>query len=288
MQAAATGGGHFAAFSFVDRIDELAPGRHARGRFPVPADVARFPSVFAVEAAGQLAAWVAMSHLGFRVRPVAGVAGGIRFGPPILPGQVLDLTVDIGNCDEEVVEYTAWVHVDGVEVVRLGHSLGPMLPMTDFDDPQSVRGRFELLCGSGAAGGRYRGVPRHAHEIMELVPGESVRAILRVPGRETAFFSDHFARKPVFPGTMLLDAHIEVSLQAAAGAPHWAPNAEITAVGVPETKIRSFISPGDVVELRTQFAPPESDGTMRARTSSWLNGRQIALGALEVGDRSGT
>jgi 3-hydroxyacyl-[acyl-carrier-protein] dehydratase len=161
-----------------------------------------------------------------------------------------------------------------------------MLPMTDFDDPQSAHSRFELLRGCGAPGGRYRGVPRHALEIVELVPGESVRAMLRVPGRETPFFSDHFPRKPVFPGTMLLDAQIEVSLQAAAGSPHWTPNAQIAAVGVPDTKIRSFISPGDVVELRTQFASPESDGTLRARTSSRLNGKQIALGALEIGDRS--
>ena len=286
MRAAATCAGHFAAFSFVDRIDELTPGRHARGRFQVPADVARFPSAFGVEAAGQLAAWVAMSHLGFHVRPVAGVAADIRFGPPILPGQVLDLTVDIGSCDEEVVDYTAWAHIDGVEVVRLGQSLGPMLPMTDFDDPQSVRSRFELLRGGGAASGRYRGVPRHALEIVELLPGESVHAMLRVPGSDTPFFSDHFPRKPVFPGTMLLDAQIEVSLLAAAVSPHWTPHAQIAAVGVPDTKIRSFISPGDVVELRTQFAPPESDGTLRARTSSRLNGKQIALGALEIGDRS--
>jgi len=282
------GAGHFAAFSFVDRITELVPGKHAKGRFVVPAHVERFPGVFAVEAAGQLAAWVAMSELDFRMRPVAGIAADIRFGPPIRPGQALDLTVDIEGCDEEAVRYTACVHVAGVEVARLGHTLGPMLPMAEFDDPQAVRSRFELLCGAGAATGRYHGVPDHEAEIVELVPGERVRATLRVPPRDTLFFSDHFPHKPVFPGTMLLDAHIQVSLQAAAASTHWAPNGEIVAVGIPETKIRSFISPGDVLELRADFMGPGGDGTMRAKTSTRLNGKQIGLGALEVAQRSWT
>ena len=282
----ASGPGHFAAFSFVDRITELVPGKHAKGRFPIPADIARFQSPLAIEAAGQLAAWVAMAHLDFRIRPVAGVAGDIRFGRAIRPGTVLDLSVDIDQCDEQAVIYTAWAHVEGVEVIRLGHSLGPMLPMEDFDDPQAVRSRFELLCGAGATGGQYRGVGQHDLEIVDLVPGHSVRAMLRVPPRDTPFFSDHFPRRPVFPGTLLLDAQIEVSLQAAAGSRHWGPNPDIGAVSVPETKIRSFISPGDAVELRAEFTPPGADGVMRARTSSRLNGKQIALGALEIADRS--
>lgn len=283
--AEAPSAGHFAAFSFVDRITELVPGKHAKGSFPIPPGIARFQSPLAIEAAGQLAAWVAMAHLDFRIRPVAGVAGDIRFGPEIRPGEVLELTVDIDNCDEQAVSYTAWAHVEGVEVVRLGHSLGPMLPMEDFDDPQALRSRFELLRGAGATGGQYRGVPKHDLEIVDLVPGQTVRAMLRVPSRDTPFFSDHFPRRPVFPGTMLLDAQIEISLQAAAGSKHWGPNAKIGAVTVPETKIRSFISPGDAVELRAEFTPPGADGIMRARTSSRLNGKQIALGRLEIADR---
>ena len=277
---------HFAAFSFVDQITELAVGRHAKGRFQVPRDIERFPPALAVEAAGQLAAWVAMSRLDFRLRPVAGIAGGIRFGPAVRPGQMLDLTVDIEDCDEESVRYTAWAHVDNIEVMRLGHSLGPMLPMEMFDDPEAASQRFSQLCGGGVVGDVYRGVPRHDIEIVELMPGESVTAILRVPADSTAFFQDHFPRKPVFPATMLLDALIEVSLKAAAGASHWAATAEIVAVGVPETKIRSFISPGDLVELHAQFIPTDGDGTMRAKISVRQRGRQISSGALEIADRS--
>jgi 3-hydroxyacyl-[acyl-carrier-protein] dehydratase len=252
----------------------------------VPRDIERFPAALALEAAGQLAAWVAMSRLDFRLRPVAGVAGDIRFGRAIRPGQVLELSVDIEDCDEESVRYSASAHVDGIEVLRLGHSLGPMLPMDMFDDPEAVSQRFAQLCEEGVAGDVYRGVPRHDIEIVELVPGESVSAILRVPAGSTAFFHDHFPRKPVFPGTMLLDALIEVSLKAAAGASNWAPAAEIVAAGVPDTKIRSFISPGDLLELHAQFIAADGDRTMRAKVSVRQRGRQISSGALEIEDRS--
>ena len=66
---------HFAAFSFVDRITGLEPGdaraRHVRDS---GATSTAFPSCLMAEAVGQLAAWVAMAHIGFRGRPVAALA----------------------------------------------------------------------------------------------------------------------------------------------------------------------------------------------------------------------
>src|SRR5919201_397656 len=47
---------------------------NARGSFAIPPDVAPFSSCLLAEAVGQLAAWVAMSHIDFRGRPVAALA----------------------------------------------------------------------------------------------------------------------------------------------------------------------------------------------------------------------
>ena len=85
--------GHFSAFSFVDRITDAGGRQAGEGPLPGPAHIARFPSTLAAEAAGQLAAWNAMACLEFRVRPVAGLADEIRFGPEVRPGQTLDLEV---------------------------------------------------------------------------------------------------------------------------------------------------------------------------------------------------
>ena len=146
------------------------------------------------------------------MRPVAGLAAEIRFGPQVQPGQRLDLETVLESCEMDAVSYSGWAEVDGVRVMELDHSVGPMLPLEDFDSPQAMRERFELLCGPGAPSGRFAGVPEPDMEIVEQVPEESVRANLLVP-KEAEFFSDHFPRRPVFPGTLLLDAQTRSGLE---------------------------------------------------------------------------
>jgi 3-hydroxyacyl-[acyl-carrier-protein] dehydratase len=277
--------GHFSAFSLVDRITDLESGRRTRGRFQVPPTIRRFPSTLAAEAVGQLAAWNAIAHLGFRVRPVAGLAAEVRFGPQVQPGQRLDLETVLESCEMDAVSYSGWAEVDGVRVMELDHSVGPMLPLEDFDSPQAMRERFELLCGPGAPSGRFAGVPEPAMEIVDQVREESVRANLLVP-KEAEFFSDHFPRRPVFPGTLLLDAQLALALRFAAGWLRWPPGAQLAATRVPNTKMRAFIPPGEMLELTIDFAPPGEPDKAIATTNARLNGKTVASGKLEIAVRS--
>src|SRR4051794_27963245 len=133
---------HFAAFSFVDRITELTPGKSARGVFAVPADVAPFSSCLLAEAVGQLAAWVAMAHLSFRGRPVAALANETLLTGDVAPGSTLELAVTIDDCDDDAVAYSGFASVDRRRVITLNDCLGPMLPLEDFDSPDAMRERF--------------------------------------------------------------------------------------------------------------------------------------------------
>lgn len=279
--------GHFSAFSFVDRITELEAGKRAKGFFLVPTHLSRFPLALTVEAVGQLAAWNAMAHLDYKVRPVAGLVAELRFGAEVRPGQRLDLEVVIETCGPDAVSYSGWASVDGVRVVELDHSVGPMLPMEQFDAPDAVRGRFQLLCGAGAPSGRFGGVPEPDVEIVEEVPEQRVRAILRVP-KQAEFFSDHFPRRPVFPGTLLLDAQSRLALKFAAGSKRWGPGVQLAATRVPDAKMRSFIAPGDVLELGVDLEPQSEATKMMARTGVRMNGKSIASGKLEITARSST
>ena len=150
--------GHFAAFSFVDRITELQAGTRARGYFVVPDYLPEFPSCLVAEAVGQLAAWVAMAQVEFRRRPVAALATETIFHCAVKPGQTLQLGVDIEQCDDEAVAYGGFARVDGVDVIELKHCLGPMLPVEEFDSPDALRERFHLLRGRGAAGNRFHAI----------------------------------------------------------------------------------------------------------------------------------
>ena len=133
---------HFAAFSFVDRITALEPGVRAHGAFAIPPRIDAFPPCLMAEAVGQLAAWVAMAHIGFRGRPVAALALETRFLHGARPGQRLDLTVDIEHCDDEAVAYGGSADIDGARVIELKQCLGPMMPVADFDDPDALAARL--------------------------------------------------------------------------------------------------------------------------------------------------
>jgi len=279
-------GERFSAFSFVDRITDIAPGVRVRGTFHVPARIRIFPSSLIAEAVGQLAAWASMAHLGFRRRPVAGLARDTRFLRMARPGDTLALEADLESCTDDDVAYAGRAAVGGEPVIVLEQCLGPMLPAEDFDEPEALRRDFELLCGAGAPSDRFGGVPEFELERTDSVPGESVKALLRVP-ESAAFFADHFPRRPVFPATLLVDSQIRLALGLAREA--WAPpeGSELTAARILDVKVRAFISPGQVLELGAERIEGQA-GTYAARLSARANGKAVASARVEIGARRST
>lgn len=273
----------FSAFSFVDRITRLEPGVRAAGRYAIPGSIAQFPASLVAEAVGQLAAWASMSQLDFRFRPVAGLAGEAVFLRDVVPGQMLDLEVQIESSDDSAISYGGSAAVDGSRVLTLEHCVGPMLPMDEFDDPAAVRADFEVLRGAGAPAGRFRGVlPREVTPI-ERSPGERLVAELRVPA-SAPFFDDHFPRRPVFPGTLLLDTQIGLAVQLAAEAAPLRDAGALAPVRVNDVKMRVFILPGQVLELRLEL----QSATQQAATISLVtraNGKPVSTGRVEIAPR---
>ena len=271
---------HFAAFSFVDRITAFTPGKGAHGVFHVPATVAEFPACLVAEAVGQLAAWVSMEHIGYRGRPVAALAGETRFLRTVAPGDLLELTVEIDDVDDDAVSYHGWADVAGRRVIELNHCLGPMLPVADFDAPEALRERFALLRGAGAAPDRFHGVVAPDAVTVEHVAGQSVRATLDVPTSAT-FFADHFPRRPVFPATLLLNAQIALAARVAREARGGNGAAEPVPVRMTHVKMRAFIVPGQRVDARAEFAGIQ-DGMIRISLSARDgDGKTIATSRVE-------
>jgi len=271
---------HFAAFSFVDRISALDPGVRGRGSFAVPESIAVFPPCLVAEAVGQLAAWIAMARIDFRGRPVAALATETIFHGEVAPGSRLELDVEIESCDDDAVAYSGSARVGGVRVIELRHCLGPMLPVQDFDAPEAMRERFELLCAAGAPGGRFHGVVVPQLVGLEGVAGKSARALLQVP-RSAPFFADHFPRRPVFPATLLLDSQIRLALDLAHVAIGAAAETPLAPRRMTHVKMRSFIAPGQEVELGAEVVAAEGvAGNLRLSATS--DGRVVATARLDV------
>jgi len=243
---------HFRAFSFVDRITSVAGGAHIRGEYFIPSGLASFAPSLAAEAVGQLAAWAAMAKMDFARRPVAGLAGEIEMLHPIRPGQRLELTAELDTIEADAASYGGAVLVDGLEVIRLRHCVGPMLAVADFDDPAALRARYAVLCNGGATPGCFGGLPAFPLERTGGEAGQRVAATLHVP-TQANFFADHFPRRPVFPGTLLMNASLELAallaqeLAAPPGGGAWALR------GVADVKLRAFTPPGEVLEIEAQL-----------------------------------
>jgi 3-hydroxyacyl-[acyl-carrier-protein] dehydratase len=272
----------FAAFSFVDRITRRTAHR-IEGRYAVPGKATGFPASLMAEAVGQLAAWSAMSSLDFRLRPVAGIAAQTRYFRLPRPGQTLMLEAEIARCDGEAVAYSGRAAIDGQCALELNDCIGPMLPMEDFDSPAAVRADFDTLCGPGAAPDRFAGVPAPQLEMTGHVAGVRIEASLRVPARsEAAFFGDHFPRRPVYPGTLLMDALAGLAVQLAQGGVGGPAAANRLPRVVSDVKIRAFTPPGAALALLAELLDSDSRSS-RIRLMARADGKLVASARIEVG-----
>jgi len=243
---------HFRAFSFVDRIHVIQPGVRIRGSYAIPSAITSFPASLVAEAVGQLAAWAAMAALDFKSRPVAGLAASIELLSPVHPGQVLELAADLETVDTEAVAYGGTAHVGGVPALRLQHCVGPMLPLAEFDDPQALRARFALLQDGGAVPGAFGGVPFFALDRTGGEAGQWLRATLHVP-TSAPFFADHFPRRPVFPGALLMNSNLELAAALTAQLPPPATGGRWRLCGMADVKLRAFTPPGEMLEIEARL-----------------------------------
>jgi 3-hydroxymyristoyl/3-hydroxydecanoyl-(acyl carrier protein) dehydratase len=243
---------HFRAFSFVDRIHAIQPGVRIRGSYAIPAAITSFPASLVAEAVGQLAAWAAMVALDFKCRPVAGLAASIDLLATVHPGQVIELAAELETLDTEAVAYGGTAHAGGVPVIRLQHCVGPMMPLEEFDDPQALRARFALLQDAGATPGAFGGVPSFTLDRSGGEAGQWLRATLHVP-TSAPFFADHFPRRPVFPGTLLMNSNLELAAALAAQLAPPTAGGRWVLCSMSDVKLRAFTPPGETLEIEVRL-----------------------------------
>ena len=266
---------HFRAFSFVDRITEVEVGVRIRGRYTIPQQIDDFPPSLVAEAVGQLAAWSAMAKLDFQYRPVAGLAARIELLEPVQSGQTLDLAAELETVETDAVGYSGTASVDGKPVIRLEHCVGPMLPQEDFDEPQGLRERFAFLQKHDAAPGGFKGVPKVPLEHIGGETGQWKRAGLHVP-ESAPFFADHFPRRHVFPGTLLMHSNLQLAVALAGEIPS-SSNGPWKLAAVSDVKLRSFTPPGEILECEVRL--DECSDTNARLTVETKKGKKTVGGA---------
>lgn len=244
---------HFRAFSFVDRITAVQPGERISGRYTIPPGIDDFPGSLVAESVGQLAAWAALAAHDFRRRPVAGLAAGVELLAPVQPGQTLELAAELSCADEDAVAYSGTAQVGATTVIRLNDCVGPMVPAEEFDDPQALRERFALLCGAGAVAGAFPGLPSLGYERTGGERGQRACALVHVP-TGAPFFADHFPRRPVFPGSLLMHVNLHLAAGLVGELPPPAAGLRWRLEQIMDMKLRAFTPPGEVLNIEAKVA----------------------------------
>ena len=278
-------------FHFVDQILELDPGRHALGIKRVRTDEifvrlnadgkATLLSCILGEALGQLGAWSVMAAKGFTVRPVAGVVGEVAISGEAAVGDSVLLDTTIDSVTDDAVFYHAAASVGGATVLRLENTLGPLLPMEQFNDPKEMRERFARIRHSGdSAGEPQTGEGTAApfdlsfDEILSFESCKEATAVRTLCGSE-AFLRDHFPRKPVLPLSLLLESMLQLGQELLEDS-----GSLYVPAGAQKVKMSRFVEPGSSLLAKVQVTERSAEkALMKFRCE--VNGERVCVGQAE-------
>ncbi len=280
-------------FSFVDRILELEPGVRALGlKHVTPHDEflrqgengePALLSCIVGEALGQLGAWCVMAANDFRRRPVAGVVGEVGLLAEAMLGDTVLLDTRIDSLTEEAVVYHAVATVRGRTIATLTDSLGPFLPMEEFSDPDQMRAQFGWIHRPGRPSDLPEGMPirdvdiptvcRHTtfDRILSHDSGKSIAAVKSIPIL-APFLADHFARKPVFPMSLLLESQLQLARRLLG------PTSRPTRIR--NVKMNDFVLPGSSVVATATVKDRTADRAWVALRGE-VDGRRVSLAEAE-------
>ncbi len=285
-------------FLFVDRILQLSPVQVVRGIKHITRDdhylsrdergkLCFMPSLIG-EALGQLAAWNVMFSNHFTLRPVAGVVSSASLYRPAYVGETLLLEAHIDALDDAAVHYHGVARVADEVVFSIESALGPLLPMTQFIDPDEARRQFNEIDRPGTwplpdASAMHFSDPLNDEipvqtsvmafdRILSSEPGVQLCAEKRIT-RAASYFPDHFPRKPVLPMTVLLECKLNLAREFLARAQF---SAQYRLSELRKIKMNDFICPGDVVVTYLKVKRHEA-GELILNFRSDVDGKRVCV-----------
>lgn len=278
-------------FHFVDQILELDPGRHALGIKRVTdrdtfvrasaAGETTLMSCILGEALGQLGAWSVMAVKDFTVRPVAGVVGEVAIIGEAAVGNSVLLDTTIDSVTDDAVFYHATASVEGSTVLKLENTLGPLLPMEQFNDPQEMRERFaRIRYPEDSAevfptrGGAAEPFDLSFDEVLSFESCKEATAVRTLSGSE-AFLRDHFPRKPVLPLSLLLESLLRLGQKLLDdGESRFIPT------GARKVKMSRFVEPGSSLVAKIQVKDRSAENAL-LRFRCEVDGERVCVGQAD-------
>lgn len=227
------------------------------------------------EASGQVAGWLAMASNNFDVRPLLISEEKAVMDP------VFDINEPI-YFDTEVLDFSTNEYIvtsgratAGNKVIferfKTFHYLGPQ---TEFAEPSDVKKFYDLISSASIENILKTNNPKDIYsnkKSFEYLPGNinlissnnldhvsenKISGWFMAP-KEAFYLKDHFPKKPVVPGVILL-AHIGEFAQYFSFKDEYFQHALIP-TRIQNLKIRKFVEPGQKVDVELEVVPFEKE-----------------------------
>ena len=141
-------------FHLIDRIDAWQPGRRIRGAKltsrseefwrPGPGDD-RMPEALVLESLLQAGTWLVMLTTQRRKRATLLSIGSARFCGAVVPGDVLEVEVDIASMTDEAVLVSGRVTVEGQPVLEAADVMCALMDAAALEDLEATRRMEQAL-----------------------------------------------------------------------------------------------------------------------------------------------
>ena len=298
-------------FLYVDRITEYQPGRMIRGLknvtrsedflYPTDDGRRRLATTIVIEAAAQMGSWLAILDSNFTKRPLFLGEDLAEFQGSAYAGDMIDLTAELVRLEDDVLETISTATVNGKVIMKTQSSKGFMVPMEDYASADEVKRRYgELYRPKTKEVKRVQGPvslisspywaiskkqPRLLLDgIIAHDPFKSVEAFKNV-SRTEAFFGEHFPRKPIVPGVIILgmvsDA-CEYLIRQDRNA--LGPRRRLEITKLINGRFRKMVEPGDqcIIKVKTKrLLLTDTGGKLAASVIVLANDARVAVVELE-------
>lgn len=277
-------------FLYVDRILQCELGKSILGYKNVTRNEALFywlpngqrvlsPAVVS-ESMAQLGAWLSIVSSDFMKRPVLLADEMTTYFRPVHSGECLRLEVEVLGTDGDVIVTKGSAKVGDELVAESKCTRGYLLDIDEFHDREQCQRDFRRLFtqGSSSQQSSFPVIPEfvpipplagsYSFESLRYLDGiishkafDEVQSVKQIASSES-YFAEHFPRRPVVPGVMLLSfvgetcqyllkENIRGPLRSAALVPKFIRN----------VRFRKFVEPGDCcfIKVKVKEGNPRLD-----------------------------
>jgi 3-hydroxyacyl-[acyl-carrier-protein] dehydratase len=279
-------------FLFVDRICELDKEQRVRAIknigweedfleevFP---GIPIFSPAIVTEAAAQALSWLIVEARGFTVKPLITVLDSYVCHKHVQPGDQIEMEGVIESIQHESALASARILINKTPAIEINHGVCYLYPLAELEDLHNMQTQFQNLCAQGTAvtpASSLR-VPLLTHgvalpqgqpaidRILECEEGVRIECIKNIT-MTADYFNDHFPRKPILPGVIIMDALIRCAriLIDRTLAARGFDSKKAILLRSQKVKFRKFVQPGDQLRLQVKlldFQPQHSTVAAKA------------------------